>query len=109
MTTYELKIGFSEKSNQNWIVTIVHHEYFSANTLNAAKSRATRKMKALDSMVKYRDIKWDVWSKSQEHKPCCWVTNKHSKSLEKTETIGFCQLDWESRQMSLFSNEPTPA
>ena len=104
--TYELKIGFCDQFNQE-MLTVVHHEYFSANSLNVAKSLATRKMKSLQPMQKYLQG-WSVWGQARERDVGCWYTNKKSAPI-RDDTIGFCQLSWDDLQMSLFEDVPTPA
>ena len=108
MRTYELRIGYCLKSAPE-NPKFVYREYFEAETLHGAKMYATKILKSLNSMEQYvvdskgKEIRWSVWSQKAEDKRCCWYTNKRSVSQSgSSQAYGFCQLNWESRQLSLF-------
>ena len=112
---YELKIGFCERLNRENSKRI-HHEYFSSPNLNAAKSYATRVLKTLEPMEKYitgrqgNKIRWTVWSAVGERGEKQYFTDKQSAPIyDHPETVGFCQLEWDDLQLSLFEDMPVSA
>lgn len=94
---YELKIGIQDQEHK----TVFYQEYISSRSLNSAKAHATRKMKQLEPMKKYKTLKWGNWCKPCEFGSSdSWGTIKESESIGKA--FGFLELTWEDLQMSLF-------